>query len=72
MYSISLDRDSAGVKGPVLRVLASPENAAAKGTVKFAANELAELARGNLALVVYTRDHPRGTLRARLTSSTSR
>jgi amidase len=66
VFAISLDRDSAGIKGPVLRVLSGPGANAAKGSIKLAALERDELLRGQLALVVYTRAHPRGTLKSLL------
>ncbi|HEX4682513.1 MAG TPA: amidase family protein [Gemmatimonadaceae bacterium] len=64
VYSISIDRDSAGRKGPVLEVLTVPGESKAAGSVELNAVERADLAAGRLSLVVYTADAPLGSIRA--------
>jgi Asp-tRNA(Asn)/Glu-tRNA(Gln) amidotransferase A subunit family amidase len=66
VYAITIDRDSAGKKGPVLRVLSGPGTARIGGTVKLTDAERRELIAGHTSLVVYTADQPKGTLRAPL------
>ena len=63
VYSLSIDRDSAGRKGPVMEVLTIPGEAKAAGTLELSAIERAELAAGQLALVLYSADDPLGTVR---------
>ncbi len=66
VYAITIDRDSAGRKGPVLRVLSGPGASKIGGTVKLTDAERRELVGGHTWLVVYTADQPKGTLRAPL------
>jgi hypothetical protein len=67
VYALSVDRDSAGVKG-VMRVRLSGEGVStAKGSVVLGEVERRELEAGRLALVAYTRNHPHGALRAVIT-----
>lgn len=66
VYAITLDRDTAGRKGPILRVLSGPGFARIGGTVKITEAERRELVGGHTFLVVYTADRPEGTLRAPL------
>lgn len=64
IYAVSIARDSAGARGPVLRVLAGPGQGNPRGTVRLTEAERQVLVGGNATLVVYTADDPRGTLRA--------
>src|SRR5262245_58436552 len=66
VYSITIDRDSAGKKGAVIRHLAGPGLAAAKGHLTLRELERQQLVAGRLALVVYTSDQPTGSVRKRL------
>ena len=66
VYSVSIDRDSAGKKGPVLRVLSGAGMSKIKNTIKLTDVERRDLVAGRTSLVVYTADQPRGTLRAPL------
>jgi Asp-tRNA(Asn)/Glu-tRNA(Gln) amidotransferase A subunit family amidase len=64
VYAISLDRDSAGTKG-VMRLRMSGEGVSSlTGAVTLGFVERGELLAGRLALVAYTKDDPRGALRA--------
>jgi amidase len=64
VYALSLDRDSAGVKG-VMRVRLSGEGVAStSGKLVLSATERADLLAGKLAVVAYTKDDPHGALRA--------
>jgi amidase len=54
VYAVSIDRDSAGRKGPMLRHLVGPGATRSQGTLKLAAPERADLLAGRLALVLYT------------------
>jgi hypothetical protein len=60
IYSVTIDRDSAGKKGPIIRHLSGPGLAQAKGSLTLSEPERRELVAGNLALVVYTADEPSG------------
>src|SRR4051812_37153931 len=66
VYSISIDRDSAGKKGPVLEVLTAPGESRTAGSLELNAAERADLAAGRLSLVLYTADAPLGTIRGAL------
>jgi len=66
VFTVSIDQDSAGRKGPMMRHLAGSGVMIAKGTLKLAAVERRALLAGRLALVAYTSDQPKGTLRASL------
>jgi amidase len=67
IYSISIDRITDAKKGPVIRVLGRPGLADATGHLTLAHAERRDLLDGKLALVVYTIDQPRGTIKASLT-----
>ena len=66
VFTLSIDRDSAGKKGPMIRHLAGPGATVAKGTLTLAEAERRELLAGRLSLVVYTSEQPRGAMRASL------
>jgi amidase len=61
VYAVSIDRDSAGRKGAMLRHLSGGGIARAKGTLKLGESERRELLAGRLSLVIYTSDQPAGT-----------
>jgi Asp-tRNA(Asn)/Glu-tRNA(Gln) amidotransferase A subunit family amidase len=67
VFAITIDRDSAGKKGAVIRQLSGPGLGSAKGHLTLGEVERRELIAGNLSLVVYTSDQPMGTIRAHLT-----
>jgi len=69
IFAITIDRDSAGKKGPIIRHLSGPGIGSAKGRLTLADVERRELLAGNLSLVVYTTDQPMGTIKAPLTLS---
>jgi Asp-tRNA(Asn)/Glu-tRNA(Gln) amidotransferase A subunit family amidase len=64
VFTISIDLDSAGRKGPMVRHLSGPGAASASGTLTLSDVERRELVAGRLSLVVYTRDQPTGAMRA--------
>jgi hypothetical protein len=64
ILTLSIDVDSAGRKGDMVRHLAGSGVAAAKNTLTLTEFERRELVAGQLSLVVYTREHPTGTMRA--------
>jgi len=66
VLTLSIDRDSAGKKGDMVRHLAGPGTLSTKGTLTLTEPERRELIAGHLSLVVYTREQPSGTLRAAL------
>jgi len=66
VLTLSIDRDSAGKKGDMVRHLAGPGTLSTKGTLTLTEPERRELVAGHLSLVVYTREQPSGTLRAAL------
>jgi Asp-tRNA(Asn)/Glu-tRNA(Gln) amidotransferase A subunit family amidase len=63
VYSLSIDRDSAGRKGPVMEVLTIPGEGRIAGALELNALERTELLAGQLALVLYSADDPLGTVR---------
>jgi hypothetical protein len=69
VFTMSIDRDSAGRKGDMIRHLAGPGTASAKGTITLTEPERRELVAGRLSLVVYTREQPTGAMRAALVAS---
>lgn len=66
VFTTSIDRDSAGRKGPMMRHLAGAGATTAKGTLTLTDGERRDLVAGRLALVVYTSEQPTGRLRALL------
>jgi hypothetical protein len=66
VFTLSIDQDSAGHKGPMVRHLAGAGLMTAKGTLKLADVERRALLAGSLSLVAYTSEQPTGTLRAGL------
>ena len=66
VFTLSIDRDSAGRKGDMIRHLSGPGMAIAKGTLSLTESERRELVGGRLSLVVYTREQPTGAMRAAL------
>jgi hypothetical protein len=68
VYTVSIDRDSLGRKGDMLRHLTGPGIARAKGTLTLTEPERRELMAGRLSLVVYTREQPSGAMRASLST----
>ncbi len=71
VFTVSIDRDSAGRKGPMIRHLAGAGTMAAKGTLKLTEVERRDLLAGKLSLVVYTSEQPTGTMRALLAARSS-
>jgi hypothetical protein len=63
IYSVSIDRSAGAKKGPVIRAIGGPGTARATGTLKLGEAERRDLVDGKLALVVYTTDEPRGTIK---------
>ena len=66
LFTLSIDQDSAGRKGPMVRHLAGAGVLTTKGTLKLAEAERRALLAGRLSLVAYTSQQPAGTLRAAL------
>jgi len=64
MYGISIDRTGTAQKGPVIRVLGRPGATSAAGRLTLGETERRDLLDGKLALVVYTAEQPRGTIKA--------
>ncbi|MGH7618724.1 MAG: amidase family protein [Gemmatimonadaceae bacterium] len=67
VVTMSIDKDSAGHKGPMVRHLSGQGIATTKGTLTLAEPERRALLAGLLSLVVYTTEQPTGALRASLT-----
>ena len=63
VFAISVDRDSAGRKGPILRHLSGAGITQSKGRLTLAESERRDLLAGHLALVVYTSDQPAGSVK---------
>lgn len=63
IYAVTVDRDSAGKKGAVMRHLSGPGVANATGRIILGDIERRDLAAGHLSLVVYTSDQPMGAAR---------
>ena len=66
VYAITIDRDSAGKKGPIIRQLSGPGLARAIGRLTLADVERRDLLAGRLALVVYASEEPTGSVRKQL------
>jgi amidase len=66
VLTLSIDRDSTSRKGPMVRHLAGPGKTTAIGTLTLTESERRDLVAAGLALVAYTRQQPKGTLRAPL------
>jgi amidase len=65
VFAISIDRDSGATKGVMLNRLSGEGVAAAKGSITLTEPLRLDLLAGRLAIVVYTKDEPRGTIRTR-------
>lgn len=63
VYAMSINRDSAGLAGPALRVLSGPGAGNATGTVQITEIERRALVSDHAALVVYTAANAHGELR---------
>jgi len=63
VFSISLDRDSSGHKGPVLRHLSGAGIAQAKGRLTLNESDRRDLLAGHMSMVVYTADRPAGSIK---------
>lgn len=63
VHALTIDRDSGGKKGPVVRHLSGPGVSQAKGRLTLSDVERRDLLAGRLSLVVYTIDQPFGTAR---------
>jgi amidase len=72
VYAMSIDRDSAGRKGSVIRHLSNGGVAHAVGTLSFRESDRVDLLTGRLALVVYTTEHPDGSLRGAIVAGPAR
>ena len=66
VFTVSIDVDSVGRKGPMVRHLSGPGVTTAMGTLTLSEVERRELLAGRLSLVVYTREQPSGEMRAPL------
>lgn len=72
VLGISIDRDSAGKKGPILHHLSNPEVTKTSGFIKFGESDRRDLLAGHLSLVVYTSSSPSGTLKSPVSPVSSR
>ncbi len=72
VLGVSIDRDSAGKKGPVLHHLSNPDATKTSGFVKFRESDRRDLLAGHLSLVVYTSSNPIGTLKSPISPVSSR
>ena len=72
VLGISIDRDSAGKKGPVLHHLSNSGVTKTSGFVKFRESDRRDLLAGHLSLVVYTSSSPNGTLKSPISPVSSR
>jgi Asp-tRNA(Asn)/Glu-tRNA(Gln) amidotransferase A subunit family amidase len=64
VFAISINRDSAGKRGPAIRVLSGPGVGSERGSVKLTDSERRDITSGRTTLVVYTERNPLGELRA--------
>lgn len=64
VLAVSIDRDSAGKKGPMVRHLSGRGSARATGTLTLGFEERRDLTAGLLSLTVYTSGAPGGSIRA--------
>jgi amidase len=69
VLGISIDRDSAGKKGPILHHLSNSGVTQATGFVKLVESDRRDLLAGHLSLVVYTSKNPSGTLKGAISPS---
>jgi Asp-tRNA(Asn)/Glu-tRNA(Gln) amidotransferase A subunit family amidase len=72
VVAISIDRDSAGRKGPILRHLSGAGIMQSKGRLTLAESERRDLVAGHLALVVYTSDQPAGSVKGAIIAAPRR
>jgi hypothetical protein len=72
VLGISIDRDSAGKKGPVLHHLSNSGITKTSGFVKFGESDRRDLLAGHLSLVVYTSNSPSGALKSPISPVGSR
>jgi Asp-tRNA(Asn)/Glu-tRNA(Gln) amidotransferase A subunit family amidase len=70
VFAVSIDRDSAGQKGPMLRQLSGPGLIRAAGVLTLGADERLDLQAGQMSLTVYTSGAPTGSIKARIVPST--
>jgi Asp-tRNA(Asn)/Glu-tRNA(Gln) amidotransferase A subunit family amidase len=63
IIAVTIDRDSSGTKGPVIRRLAKTGLDRSNGTLTLGAPERRDLETGRLLLVLYTTERPLGTIR---------
>jgi Asp-tRNA(Asn)/Glu-tRNA(Gln) amidotransferase A subunit family amidase len=66
VLTTSIDIDSAGRKGAMIRHLSGAGVAISRGTLTLTDVERRELVAGRLSLVIYTREQPTGSIRAAL------
>ncbi len=66
IYAVTIDVDSAGKKGPVLRVLSGPNVAHTTGVITVTDLERRQLSAGHASLVLYSRRSPTGIARVPL------
>lgn len=66
IFAITIDRDSAGKKGAIMRQLAGPGARTAKGSLTLSDVERRELLAGNLSVAIYTKASPHGSLTGKL------
>ena len=72
VLGISIDRDSAQKKGPILHHLSNSGVTQTTGFVKLGESDRRDLLAGHLSLVVYTSNNPLGTLRGTISPVRSR
>jgi hypothetical protein len=71
VFAISLDRDSSGHKGPVLRQLSGSGVTQAKGRLKLGESDRKDLLAGRMSLVVYTADRPAGSVKGAIIAAST-
>jgi hypothetical protein len=64
VLGISIDRDSAGKKGPILHHLSNSGVTQTTGFVKLGEADRRDFLAGHLSLVMYTSNSPSGTLKS--------
>jgi amidase len=69
VLGISIDRDSAEKKGPILHHLTNSGVTQATGLIRLLESERRDLLAGRLSLVVYTSNNPSGTLKGAISRS---
>jgi hypothetical protein len=72
VYGVSIQRDSAGQKGPVVHSLSGPSLVRSDGTLMLGDRERRDLLAGRLTMVLFTRDQAGGAIRGTIHAQAAR